>query len=116
MMDEPRLIVTETAPGVIRVTLNRPDVHNAFDDVLIAELENEFKRLDEDRAVRVVVLAANGKSFSAGADLNWMKRMATFERSENVAAVSPMVAVTSDEEADRAAASRNNYEECLACQ
>ena len=83
-MDEQRLIVTETVPGVTRLTLNRPKVHNAFDDVLIAEMEDEFRRLDEDRAVRVVVLAANGKSFSAGADLNWMKRMAGYERSENV--------------------------------
>jgi methylglutaconyl-CoA hydratase len=83
-MEEDRLIVAETAPGVTQVTLNRPEIHNAFDDTLIAELEDEFRRIDEDESVRVVVLAANGKSFSAGADLNWMKRMATFERSDNV--------------------------------
>ena len=83
-MAESRLMVSETSPGVIRVTLNRPEMHNAFDDVLITNLEDEFRRLDDDRSVRVVVLAANGKSFLAGADLNWMKRMATQERSENV--------------------------------
>lgn len=84
-MSEDRLIVAETAPGVTRVTLNRPDVHNAFDDVLIDELDKTFARLDSDNSARVVVLAANGKSFSAGADLNWMKRMATYDRGDNVA-------------------------------
>jgi methylglutaconyl-CoA hydratase len=84
-MPEDRLIIDETAPGVARVTLNRPDIHNAFDDVLINDLDKTFARIDNDDAVRVVVLAANGKSFSAGADLNWMKRMATYDRGDNVA-------------------------------
>ncbi len=84
-MSEDRLIIAEPAPGVTRVTLNRPDVHNAFDDVLIDELDKTFARIDDDESVRVVVLAANGKSFSAGADLNWMKRMATYDRGDNVA-------------------------------
>lgn len=84
-MSEDRLIVAETAPGVTRVTLNRPEMHNAFDDALIDELDQTFARIDDDDAVRVAVLAANGKSFSAGADLNWMKRMATYDRGDNVA-------------------------------
>ena len=84
-MSEDRLIVAEAAPGVTRVTLNRPEIHNAFDDALIDELDQTFARIDDDASVRVVVLAANGKSFSAGADLNWMKRMATFDRGDNVA-------------------------------
>ncbi len=84
-MSEDRLMVAETAPGVTRVTLNRPEIHNAFDDLLIDELDKTFARLDNDGSVRVVVLAANGKSFSAGADLNWMKRMATYDRGDNVA-------------------------------
>lgn len=56
------------------VWMNRPEVHNAFDETLIAELTASFRTLDADPAVRVIVLAGRGKSFSAGADLNWMKR------------------------------------------
>lgn len=70
---------------VANVTLNRPDVHNAFDDTLIAELTEAMKALAADRAVRVIVLAGAGKSFCAGADLAWMQRMAEFSREENVA-------------------------------
>ncbi|MFN0038907.1 MAG: enoyl-CoA hydratase/isomerase family protein [Burkholderiales bacterium] len=73
----------ELAHGVARVIMNRPDVHNAFDDRLISELTSELRRLDHDPEVRVVVLAANGKSFSAGADLNWMKRMASYSEADN---------------------------------
>ncbi len=72
------------ADGVATVTLNRPEVHNAFDDQLIAGLTARLRELDADQAVRVVVLAANGKSFSAGADLNWMKRMARYSEAENL--------------------------------
>lgn len=70
--------------GVATLTLDRPEVHNAFDDLLIAELTEKLRGLDADTAVRVVVLAANGKSFSAGADLNWMKRMARYSEAENL--------------------------------
>ena len=66
------------------VTLNRPERHNAFDDVLIAELTDALRAMEADASVRVVVLSAAGASFSAGADLNWMKRMAGFSREENV--------------------------------
>lgn len=69
--------------GVATVTLNRPDLHNAFDDRLIAELTAALRGLEADPAVRVVVLAGAGKSFSAGADLNWMKRMALYSQDEN---------------------------------
>ena len=69
--------------GVATVTLDRPQVHNAFDDHLIAALTEELARLGQDRSVRVVVLAAAGKSFSAGADLNWMQRMAGYTEDEN---------------------------------
>lgn len=72
------------ARGVATVTLNRPQVHNAFDDRLIADLTAELTRLDQAPEVRAVVLAANGKSFSAGADLNWMKRMAGYSEAENL--------------------------------
>ncbi len=70
--------------GVARLTLDRPDVHNAFDDHLIAELTHKLRELDHNPAVRVVVLAAKGKSFSAGADLNWMKGVARYSEAENI--------------------------------
>ncbi|PLW84880.1 enoyl-CoA hydratase/isomerase family protein [Halioglobus japonicus] len=71
--------------GVATVTLNRPDKHNAFDDVVIAELRAAFDALAANDTVRVVVLASEGKSFSAGADLGWMKRMAAYDYSDNLA-------------------------------
>ena len=66
------------------VTLNNAEKHNAFDDVLIADLTRELKNLAENNGVRVVVLSAVGKSFSAGADLNWMKRMSAYSEEENL--------------------------------
>ncbi|HUA52146.1 MAG TPA: enoyl-CoA hydratase/isomerase family protein [Candidatus Sulfotelmatobacter sp.] len=71
--------------GVATLTLNRPEIHNAFDDRLIAALAERYRALDADPAVRAVVLAANGASFSAGADLNWMRRMASYTEAENIA-------------------------------
>jgi methylglutaconyl-CoA hydratase len=70
--------------GVMTVTLNRPDIHNAFNDELIAELTDCFSRISEDDRVRIVVLTGAGKSFCAGADLNWMKRMVDYDREENL--------------------------------
>jgi methylglutaconyl-CoA hydratase len=78
-------LLTETRNGVAWVTLNRPDVHNAFDEALIAGLTAAFSAAAGDPAVRAIVLRALGKSFSAGADLNWMKRMAGFSEAENLA-------------------------------
>lgn len=69
--------------GIAMLTLNRPEVHNVFDDVLIKELIVALKQLDADANVRVVMLTANGKSFSAGADVNWMRRMAGYSQQEN---------------------------------
>lgn len=70
--------------GVATVTLNRPEKHNAFDDKLISDLTNLFKQIDQDDSVRVMILAANGRNFCAGADLNWMKRMAGYSYEENL--------------------------------
>ena len=66
----------ELTGPVATIWMNRPDLHNAFDEILIAELTAACIALDEDRDIRVVILAGRGKSFSAGADLNWMKRAA----------------------------------------
>jgi methylglutaconyl-CoA hydratase len=76
--------VSVGANGTATVVMSRPEVHNAFDDHLIVELTHKLRELDHDPAVRVVVLAAEGKSFSAGADLNWMKRMAGYSEAENL--------------------------------
>jgi methylglutaconyl-CoA hydratase len=77
-------VLVENSRGVARVTLNRPEVRNAFDDALIASLTNIFRSLDAQKDVRVVVLAGNGPAFCAGADLNWMKRMAGYGYDENL--------------------------------
>lgn len=71
------------ADGVLTVTLDRPDVHNAFNDELIAEAIDLFSNIDE-QAVRAIVLEGSGKNFCAGADLNWMSRMMSYTREENV--------------------------------
>src|SRR5438067_10581909 len=77
-------IIVERKDGVGRITLNRPEVRNAFDDALIATLAKAFAELDADSSVRVVVLAGNGPAFCAGADLNWMKRMAGYSYDQNL--------------------------------
>ncbi|MCW8891401.1 MAG: enoyl-CoA hydratase/isomerase family protein [Sedimenticola sp.] len=69
--------------GVATLTINRPEIHNAFDDVLINRLLQALESVEVDPKVRLVVLRAEGKSFSAGADLNWMRRMADYSESEN---------------------------------
>jgi len=82
----------ETRDGITRVRLNRPDVHNALDDVLIADLHRAFTSLDT--STRVVVLSGEGPSFCAGADAGWMKRSGAFSAEENrrdAAAVAAML-------------------------
>jgi methylglutaconyl-CoA hydratase len=71
--------------GVARVTLNRPELRNAFDDALISALTRAFVEIGKDPAVRVMILAGNGPAFCAGADLNWMKRMASYSHEQNFA-------------------------------
>lgn len=73
------------ANAVATVTLNRPEVRNAFNEEVIAELTAVFSELGERTEVRCVVLAGNGPAFCAGADLNWMKRMAGYSHDENLA-------------------------------
>jgi len=71
--------------AVTTITLNRPEVRNAFNDEVIAELTQAFTQLGQDPQVRAIVLAANGPAFCAGADLNWMRRMADYSHAENLA-------------------------------
>jgi len=84
-MSEPIILVATDDRGTATVTLNRPSIHNAFDDRLIAELTAVLRRLEADAAVRAVLLTGAGQSFSAGGDLNWMRRMAGYSDAENVA-------------------------------
>ena len=76
-------LAIETQGPVGLITLNRPERHNAFDDALIGELTEAFRSMEAEDGIRLVVLSGSGKSFSAGADLNWMKRMAGFSLDEN---------------------------------
>src|SRR5210317_2194718 len=83
-MTDSHVTLTIDARGVATVTLDRPDKHNAFDDEVICALKDRFVELAADRTVRVVILASTGKSFSAGADLNWMRRMAEYDFGHNM--------------------------------
>jgi len=79
------MLLVDKKDGVARVTLNRPEVRNAFDDALISRLTEVFLDIEKDKGIRVLVLAGNGPAFCAGADLNWMKRMAGYGYKENLA-------------------------------
>lgn len=79
--------------GIATVTLDRPEMRNAFNDEVIAELADTFASLGARDDVRCIVLAANGPAFCAGADLNWMKRMADYSREENVADATGLAAM-----------------------
>ncbi|WP_300376607.1 enoyl-CoA hydratase-related protein [Henriciella sp.] len=83
-MDEYETINLDATPGGIAViTLDRPDKHNAFNAQVISELTDALETLEEQTTVRMVILRGNGKSFSAGADLTWMKAAADYTRHEN---------------------------------
>jgi methylglutaconyl-CoA hydratase len=86
-MSEDSVITSIGTDGRATLTLNRPAVHNAFDDALIARLVRELERVERDPKARVLVIAAAGKSFSAGADLEWLKRAAAYSPAENLADV-----------------------------
>jgi methylglutaconyl-CoA hydratase len=77
-------LVSTKKDDVLTVTLNRPDVHNAMNDVLINELTRCFQQISKDDSVTTVIITGNGKSFCAGADLTWMKSMVHFSKEENM--------------------------------
>lgn len=77
-------LLLEMDNGVARVALNRPEIHNAFNEELIAELTETFIRLESDDEVRLIVLSGVGKSFCAGADLSWMGKMKDYSIEENL--------------------------------
>lgn len=78
-------VTTEIRSGVGRITLDRPEIANAFDEAMIADLTREIARLGDDPDVRVIVLAGAGRHFCGGADLSWMRRMADYSEPENQA-------------------------------
>jgi methylglutaconyl-CoA hydratase len=80
-----RTLSIELRNGIALLALNRPEVHNAFDETLIAELTGALRALDAQAEVRAVVLLGAGRSFCAGADLNWMRRMAGYGKAQNLA-------------------------------
>ena len=79
------LLLSTDKRGVASVTLNRPQIRNAFDDTLIGELTGAFRTLGADDNVRALVLTGAGTAFSAGGDINWMKRMAGYDEAQNIA-------------------------------
>jgi methylglutaconyl-CoA hydratase len=86
----PQFVTIATRDRTSWITIARPDLHNAFNEVVIAELTAAFRAAGSDPAVRVVVLAGEGKSFCAGADIHWMKRMVDYTVAENVADANAM--------------------------
>ncbi len=83
-MTDKSIILEKDERGVATVTLNQPEKHNAFDEHVIAELSEIFSGLAQDTSVKVMILQSTGRNFSAGADLDWMKRMADYGHAENV--------------------------------
>ena len=79
------MLAVEKKGSVAYVTLDRPEVRNAFDDSLIERLRLVFLEIEKDESTRAMVLGGNGTAFCAGADLNWMKRMASYGYEENLA-------------------------------
>src|SRR5499427_8993488 len=75
-MSGPSVIVAKEERGVATVAINRPQVRNAIDDTVLRSLTDAFKTLGADGETRIVVLTGRGVAFSAGADLDWMRRMA----------------------------------------
>jgi methylglutaconyl-CoA hydratase len=77
------MLDTKVTEGIARLTLDRPDRHNAFDEALIASLTTAFRSLGADPGVRAIILSGNGPSFCAGADIAWMRRAGSWTEAEN---------------------------------
>ena len=77
-------ILYSVEDNIARVTFNRPDVHNAFNDKMINELSRVFDEIEKERGIRVVIITGKGKSFCAGADLNWMRRVKDYSYEDNL--------------------------------
>ena len=84
MTADATLIISQRGPGVAQITMSRAEVFNAFDEAMIGQLDKAFDELISDNQVRVIVLAGDGKHFSAGADLKWMQRASTESQEWNL--------------------------------
>lgn len=84
MTDNNHVLLRQNDNGIAELILNRPEVHNAFDDQIIESLISQLEHVDTNDNIRVLILRSNGKNFSAGADLAWMKRMAKNSHQENL--------------------------------
>ncbi|HJM51942.1 MAG TPA: enoyl-CoA hydratase-related protein [Alphaproteobacteria bacterium] len=80
-----KVLLQQDSEGVATIILNRPDVHNAFDDEVVADLMKKLDQVAADEETRVVVITSRGQTFSAGADVEWMKQAAGFSEEENFA-------------------------------
>lgn len=88
-----RAVITQVNAGVATITLSQPEIRNAFSDVVIAEITAAFAAVSQRDDVRAVVLAAEGKAFCAGGNLNWMREMADYTREENIADAGKLAAM-----------------------
>lgn len=77
-------LIVEQQAGICSISLNRPDKHNAFDDVLLISLCDTLEQLKQDSSLRLIVLKGRGEHFSAGADMHWMRKMAGYSQAENL--------------------------------
>ncbi|MBA2653547.1 MAG: enoyl-CoA hydratase/isomerase family protein [Gammaproteobacteria bacterium] len=84
-MNNDTVLVDYYPGGIGMITLNRPDRHNAFDDKMILQLTAALLDFKKDNKIKIVILYASGKNFSAGADLDWMKKMIQYSEKENLA-------------------------------
>jgi methylglutaconyl-CoA hydratase len=82
-MKQYHTINVSTAEGVATISLNRPDIRNAFNEVMISEITSAFREIEKEEGIRVIILKGEGKSFCAGADLNWMRDVAAYSFEKN---------------------------------
>ncbi len=82
-MKQYKTLLVSFSKGIVSIILNRPQVHNAFDENLIAELQEVLCETKENNKTRCVVITGNGESFCAGADMNWMRKMKSYTYQEN---------------------------------
>ena len=90
------LSINKKENGVCYLKLNRPEIHNAFDEVLISELSEFFSSSSSDSSITAIVVSGEGKSFCAGADLKWMKKMIDYSSEENLSDSKKLAAMLSE--------------------
>jgi methylglutaconyl-CoA hydratase len=79
-----KTIILSRDAQIARIILNRPEVHNAFNSLMISELDDAFEKVGADQSIRVVVLKGQGKSFCAGADINWLREIVHYSFEQNL--------------------------------